>query len=242
MRRSYLLAVACVSLLPGCSPAPNYWIEATPNQKKILVSFPPLYSFTHAVAGKDAYVLCLLTAQGPHGRDIAPTDIFKVNKADLFIYNGLTLDDLFADKMMLQRKNKSLVRLDVGMTLLDQHPKLILKGDEEWHVLADGSKHKHGEHDPHIWLGPDRAIAMTRIIAEKLADIDPSNKAGYHTRADEYVKKLADLHEEGKQKFKGKNIKMVTMHEAFGYFADAFGITVVASIQKLPGLDPSSPA
>jgi zinc transport system substrate-binding protein len=240
MRRSYLLILLCFSLVaPGCSPVPNFWADAKSSQKRVLVSFPPLYSFAHAVAGEDGYVLCLLTSQGPHGHDVAATDMYKVNKADLFIYNGLTLDDLFADKMMHTQKNQSIFALNVGEVLLDKHDDLLLHGDGEEHEV-DGVKHKHGSHDPHVWLAPDRAIAMTKIIADKLVAIDPTKEKKYRERETAYIAKLKDLDEEGRKAFKGKGIKMVTMHEAFAYFAKAFDITIVDTIQKRPGLDPDS--
>src|SRR5437867_4108085 len=106
MRRSYLVLLLLVILslpllyMSGCTPAPDFWTEAKPGQKKILVSFPPLYCITHAVAGEDAYVLCLLTTEGPHDYDGAPTDALKVGEADLVISNGLGLDDAFIDKML----------------------------------------------------------------------------------------------------------------------------------------------
>lgn len=240
MCRSYLLVLLCLSLIAaGCNTAPDYWTEAKPTQKKVLVSFPPFYSFTHAVAGDDAYVLCMLAAQGPHGHDFAQTDMLKVNKADLFIYNGLTLDDLFVDKMLREHKNKSIHTLNVGATLEEKHSDLMLPGEGHVHVV-NGIKHIHGAADPHVWLGPDRAIAMTKIIADKLVAMDPAKEKGYRARADKYVAELKKLDAEGKAAFQGKKVKMVTMHEAFGYFADAFGITIVATIQKMPGLDPDA--
>ena len=54
MRRPYLLILLLVPLFfvcVGCGRTPNFWVEAKPGQKKILVSFPPLYAITHAVAG-----------------------------------------------------------------------------------------------------------------------------------------------------------------------------------------------
>src|SRR5262245_18618958 len=117
MRHLYLIALFVVTTLAGCSPVREEWAEAKPNQKKILVSFPPLYALTQAIAGDDAYVLCMLTAQGPHGHDVAATDMHKVNKADLFIYNGLTLDDDFVNRMLENHKNKSIHVLNVGATL-----------------------------------------------------------------------------------------------------------------------------
>lgn len=245
MRRSYLLIFIALSSLPGCfgcTPAPDYWVDAKPGQKKILVTFPPLYSFTHAVAGDDAYVLCMLTTQGPHGYEGGPTDLFKVERADLLISNGLTLDDQFVEQKMLRNhKNRKLVTLNVGETLLEKSPGLVLKGNGEWHVMPDGAKHKHGEHDPHFWLAPRQAIEMTRIIAAKLGQVDPDKKKGYDLRAEKFVAELKELEDYGKAKFREKkNKQVVTMHESFAYFAKAFDLTIAGSIQRYPGIEPDS--
>jgi zinc transport system substrate-binding protein len=266
MRRSYLLTALVFSsflfIQPGCTPAPNFWDDAKPGQKKVLVSFPPLYAITHAVAGDNAYVMCLLTTQGPHEYDGAATDLLKVNKADLFIYNGLTLDDTFANKMLKNHKNKSLEVLNVGEAIEKDDPKVLHHGAHDHDKAAKGAKedkhdhakpkkdakdqphdHKHGEHDPHLWLGPDQAQAMAKVIAAKLAKLDPANKKGYEDRAQKFSDELEEIEKHGKEALKGKkNKKIITMHEAFDYFADAFGIEIVATIQKKPGTDPDAAA
>jgi zinc transport system substrate-binding protein len=266
MRRPYLLTSLVFSSfllsLASCTPAPNSWVDAKPGQKKVLVSFPPLYAITHAVAGDNAYVLCLLTTQGPHEYEGSATDLLKVNKADLFIYNGLTLDDAFAGKMLKNHKNKSLEVLNVGAAIEKDDPKVLHHGVHD-HDKADKSAkddkhdhdkpkkagkeaphdHKHGEHDPHLWLGPDQAQAMAKVIAAKLAEIDPANKKGYEDRAKKFSGELEKIEEHGKTALKDKkNKKIITMHEAFDYFADAFGIEIVATIQKKPGTDPDGAA
>lgn len=240
MRHSYLLILLCFPILFGCGchPAPNFWTDAKPNQKRILVTFPPLYSITHAVAGEDAYVLCILTTQGPHGYQGAPTDLFMVNKADILIYNGLTLDDEFVNKMTQNRTNASLKILNLGETLRKEQPKLVPKGEAIWHVLDDGTRHSHGNYDPHLWLGPPQAIAMTKIVAAQLAEFDPAHAEGYAKRSKDFIADLMKLEADGKAAFKDKkNKKIITMHEAFGYFARAFDVEIVASIQLQPGAD-----
>ena len=233
MRRPYLLCPLLFSIAlgsSGCTPAPDFWVEAKPSQNKILVSFPPLYCITHAVAGDDAYVLCLLTSQGPHDYDGGPTDPLKVADADLVISNGLGLDDAFVDKM-LRAARTSPKTLNVGAVM----EKNILHEDKG-HLHDDGKIHIHGQHDPHIWLGPEQAIAMTRIIAGKLADIDPAHKEGYAEREEKFIEELKKLEEHGKTAFKDKTHKnIVTMHESFGYFVKPFGLTVVRPIQAKPG-------
>ena len=224
----------------------------------MLVSFPPLYAITHAIAGDHAYVLCLLTTQGPHDYDGAQTDTLKINKADLFIYNGLTLDDGLANNMLKNHKNKSLEVLNVGEAIEKKFPKLLHHGAHEHGEPGkekdnhDGDKkqdakkadehgHKHGEHDPHLWLGPDQAQGMAKVIAAKLAEIDPTNKKSYEERAKKFSDKLEEIEAYGKAALKGKkNKKIITMHEAFDYFADAFGVEIAATIQKKPGSDPDA--
>ena len=256
MRRSYLLALLGFAFLllalPSCSRAPDFWEEAKPGQKKVLVSFAPLYAITHAVAGENTYVLCLLTSQGPHDYDGAATDLLKVNKADLLIANGLTLDKVFIDRMLANHKNGNLAVLNLGAVLEKKYPKLLHHEEAHEHAKdkkePDGDKHaehnhQHGDIDPHIWLGPQQAIAMTKIIADKLGEIDPANKKGYETRAEAFIKELTKIQADGEAALKDKkNKNIITMHEAFDYFADAFDIKIEATIQKRPGADPDGPA
>ena len=160
--RSYLFVLfgfRAISLT-SCSRAPDYWTEAKPSQKKILVSFPPLYCFAHAVAGDEGFVL-LVTNTGPHEYEGTQTDIFKVNKADLYIYNGLTLDDNFTDRMLRGHTNRNLKTLNVGSVMLekdkplpndDTKNRLIIKG-KQVSTSTPMARSVHGE-DPHTGLAP----------------------------------------------------------------------------------------
>jgi ABC-type Zn uptake system ZnuABC Zn-binding protein ZnuA len=165
-------------------------------------------------------------------------DLLKVNKADLLIYNGLTLDEVFVDKMIRNRKNKDLARLNVGDVLDKKYPDLIERGPKIKHKHADGTWHEHGAEDPHFWLGPKRMKTVTEIIAAKLGEIDSANSAKYSERAAQFAKKLDDLQAHGDAAFKDKtNRKFITQHESLKYFAKDFGLTNVDAIQIQPGMD-----
>lgn len=231
-----LLAGGLLLLLgfAGCSRAPDPWREAKQGQKRVLVTFAPLYCLTHAVAGDDAYVLSFLTKQGPHDYVFSPTDAVKARSADLLVYNGLGLDDRFTEKMN-KVQSKAVPVLDVGATL----PKDLLRkdedDDEDDHAKKDDHGHQHGDYDPHIWLGPPQAMVMVDTIAGKLSEIDAAHAAGYKERASKVKQQLQQLLDDGRAKFKDKqNREVVTMHESFGYFADAFGLKVAGSIQATP--------
>ncbi len=225
--------------LASCSSSPDFWKEAKSGQKKVLVTFPSLYAITHAVAGEDAYVLSMLSGQGPHGYEGSPTDVLKVNNADILIYNGLTLDDDFVGRMLRTHQNRKLSRLNVGQVLKNEDDDLIQK-NKHTHDHGDGKPCLHGPHDPHIWLGPKQATAMARIIAAKLGDLDPDKKEKFAKRAKAFGDTMKEIQAYGEKAFKEidkENRKILTMHEALEYFADAFDFKIVGSFQPRPGMD-----
>jgi ABC-type Zn uptake system ZnuABC Zn-binding protein ZnuA len=236
----FLAATILLVPLTCCSTAPDPFKDAKPDQKKILVSFTPLFAIAHAVAGDDGYLLCLTTTTGPHEFQGVPTDIFKVNKADLYLYNGLTLDDDFSDKMLRNHSNRNLKVLNVGK-VLEERDRRLLK--EEKLIIYDPVKHDDHFHpiDPHYWLGTPQAKAMTDIIAAKLAEIDAPNAEKYKSRAAEFSKKLDDLKAYGDAAFKDKkNRKVITMHDSLKYFVKDFGLENIGAIQNQPGNDPDA--
>jgi ABC-type Zn uptake system ZnuABC Zn-binding protein ZnuA len=232
------LGLASLLLLgQGCSSPPDDWSGAKGNQKKVLASFAPLYSLAHAIAGDDAHVLCVLTTTGPHDYQASPTDAVKFKRADLALCIGLGFDERFMNRLKDSAYNKNLEVFEIG-EVLDHHQLLHM----EHGAGHEGHNHKHGEHDPHIWLGPRQAIALVKHIAAKLGQIDPAHKKSYDERAVKLAAELNQLHQDGMKAFEGKkNKRLVTMHESLNYFAKAFELEIVGSIQFRPGEEVSAP-
>jgi zinc transport system substrate-binding protein len=230
-QRGLLGLFLLVLILPGCSTAKNPWAAALPGQKRILVSFAPLYSMTQAVAGKHAYVLCLLSKDGPHNFQPPNEDMLKLHRADLILINGLGLDDNFMDRLK-KGANTSAAMVRLG----DALPKEL----KHWTGPQQHGDHVHeGDYDPHVWLGPPQAMAMTQEIARQLGKLDPQNKDEYVKNADDYVRRLEKLQTEGKALLAGKkNRNILPMHESLFYFAKAFDLNVTESLQLHPGVDP----
>jgi ABC-type Zn uptake system ZnuABC Zn-binding protein ZnuA len=246
MRGRYLAFAAAGMLLllglgfAGCTRAPDPWKDAKAGQKHILVTFPPLYSFTHAIAGDDAFVLCYLAADGPHDYQFSPIDAIKAKDSHLLIFNGLELDNRFVRKI---NERRAVPTLEVGAQLPESMLMPMGKEDDDGdkHDDKDGHHHHHGVHDPHIWLGPPQAMAIADAIGKKLAEIDATHADGYTKRTAQLKDQLAKLHAEGKDRFKDKkNRKVLTMHDSFGYFAKAFGLEVAGSIQEQPNVAPDA--
>jgi zinc transport system substrate-binding protein len=219
-------------VLSGCRTADDVWPRT--GKKRVLASFPPLYCFTQNVAGDDVDVRCLLTLTGPHDFQWTSREILLRDKANLMLCNGLGLDEWATTQHA--KKDPDHAKIVEVAELLPQDQLRAMSKDAD-----DGHGHKHGEYDPHVWLGPPQAKTMVAKIADELSELDPAHKKGYQERAKAYSDKLDDLHEYGKTAFKAKkNRNIVTTHDSLGYFADAFGLKVVGTIQKKAGTDVDS--
>jgi zinc transport system substrate-binding protein len=226
------LSLMITSSFSGCRKAEDVW--PTHGKKRVLASFPPLYCFAKNVAGNDADVRCLLTTQGPH--DFSPTsnDVLVARKADLILINGLGLDE-WVTKMLKNGRGKL---VEVAEAIPEDQLKRMAEPAATSGEKHEGHDHKHGEQDPHVWLGPPQARLMTLAIAAKLGEIDSVNKKSYDDRAQVYCRELEKLYEHGKAAFKDKKSRnIIATHDSLQYFADAFGLKVVDSIQPRAGIE-----
>ncbi len=112
-------------------------------------------------------------------------------------------------------------------------------GDEHDH--DDEHEHDHGMFDPHYWLDPTNAEQMVTAIAEELAHHDEENREDYLERADDFVAELETRDREWQTTLTALPTKdLVTFHDAFGYFADHFGLSIVATFEPFPGKEPTA--
>src|SRR5437763_1151370 len=109
-----ILAVALIGL-PGCSGPADPWPEKP--GPRVLTSFVPLYCFALNVAGDDASVLCAMTDTGPHHFDPSPQHAVAVRRADLFLINGLDLDNSIAKKMVKSSRNRDLKIVETALAI-----------------------------------------------------------------------------------------------------------------------------
>lgn len=230
MRSWRLIALVLLPVLvvAGCRRAEPVWPES--GKLRVLASFPPLYCFAKNVAGDDADVRCLLTGAGPHDYHPNHADVQLAQRADVLLINGLELDE-FVTRLMGKAKGKV-------FAVADALPHELLLHMEEGHEKHADHGHKHGEHDPHVWLSPDLAIKMSELIAAKLGDLDHEHAAGYQERAKAYTAKLLELKTQGQAAFKEKkNRRLIATHDALGYFALTFNLDIVGNIQPRPGIE-----
>jgi zinc transport system substrate-binding protein len=227
-----------LAALPGCRQTPDPWPEKP--GPRVLTSFAPLYCFALNVAGNDANVLCVMSETGPHEFDPTPRDAAAVKRADLFIINGLDLDDAVARKITRSGQNSALriVKASDGIP-----KKRLLEGTcncgHDHHDKEAADDHEHI--DPHVWLGIEEAIQMVEKIRDELKEKDPAHAAGYEQRAAAYIERLNKLLAEGREVLKDKRErKLLSFHDSLRYFARAFSLEIADSIEAAPGSEPDA--
>lgn len=173
--------------------------------------------------GGDLIELRGLVPAGADAHEFEPvaSDLAAIEDAQLIMRHGIGLDD-WLDDTLDAAANATVATVTDGIAL--EAPELQHEGDEE--PDADGA-------DPHVWHDPDRAKQMVENIAAALAAGDPTNATAYQTNADAYARTLDDTKREVQaiiDEIPEANRKLVTNHDAFGYFTRAFGLETVGAV------------
>ena len=225
-----LLAMLLVcALLGGCALAGDAG-------KTFVTSFYPMYVFTLNVVGDvpDVTVVNLAgeSAGCLHDYQLKTRDMATLEKADALIINGGGMEQ-FMDKVIAQQPQLPVIDAGSGIEMLcseEDH-------DHEGH----DHDHEHEIVNAHVWLDPALAIRQVQNIADGLANVDAANAQRYQENASAYIARIEALHSELKEQLAPlSGSEIVTFHEAFDYFAEAYGLHVAAVIAGDSGEEPST--
>lgn len=150
----------------------------------------------------------------PHLYKASPGDIARLQQAPIVFYSGLHLEGKLSEILeKLADKNKPVHAVTEGI------PADRLLKDED------------GAIDPHIWFDVVLWSSCIDHVVQVLTEFDPSNRDEYEVNAKYYKQELVDLDREIRSQLEGipkERRVMVTAHDAFGYFARAFDVEVLA--------------
>ncbi len=102
--------------------------------------------------------------------------------------------------------------------------------------------HVHGEIDPHLWLSVANTKAYVQVIEETLTQIDPENSQSYRSNSARYRHELNQLEDEMAARIATiapQRRQLITTHDAYGYLAQSFGLTIAGFVTPHPGVEPS---
>lgn len=183
----------------------------------ILTTSTILADITRNVVG-DRYSVGSLLPVGadPHSYQPTPQDSTKIEKAKLIIINGAGYE---------KSLETALGNIDGEQPVIEASGGLRLRTDPENAQSVD----------PHLWLDPNNVIVYVENIREELTSFDPEGAEVYQANASTYIAQLEELNAwiNGQiTQIPAERKVLVTNHEAFGYFAEEYGFTVVGTVVK----------
>lgn len=210
-RRFLVASVAALALLGQHADA----------QEKLAVtaSFSILGDLVRVVGGDRVAVNTLVGADADaHAFEPKPADAKTILGSKLLVINGLGFEP-WASKLAKSAGYK-------GTTLVASNGVEARKM-----VDADDHGHGHAESDPHAWQNPNHVVTYVKNIAAALTQADPGGAANYQANASAYTKELQAFDAWAKAQISSvapAKRKVITSHDAFGYFAAHYGVTFLA--------------
>lgn len=217
MRLLALPLVAGLAALTGCGGAPGGAEEAGSSSGPLRVTATTgmIADTAGRVGGGHVEVTGLMgPGVDPHLYKATQSDLAKLSGADVVFYNGLHLEGKMADVLvnMAQRVRTVQVTDTIPEDLLREPPEFA------------------GQYDPHVWFDVSLWMHVVERIRDVYIELDPDHAADYERNASAVLEELTGLHAytlEHIQSIPEPQRVLITAHDAFGYFGDAYGIEVM---------------
>lgn len=210
----YLIIFGCALLvlsLEGCVQQNEY---KKPGKLFIVVTTGMIRDAVENIAGDKADVIALMgPGVDPHLYKATHGDLEKITEADVIFYNGLHLEGKMGTVFEKAARIRPVVAVADGLS-----PEKLrsIPGYEN-------------AHDPHIWFDVRLWEEAVKNISRYLIKRDSSNAEYYQANSDRYIARLDSLHDAVSRQLlsiPAKQRVLITAHDAFGYFGDAYQVEV----------------
>jgi zinc/manganese transport system substrate-binding protein len=207
--------ISLVMLAAGCGTSSS----GSSGQLDVVASTTQIGDWVGEVGGDAVAVHQILQPNtDPHEYEPRPSDVESTAGAKLVFVNGDNLDKWMGQ--VVSESGSDAREVDLGAVVPERLP-------------GESSGAEASKYDPHWWHDPRNAEAAVREIERQLAAADPSKKAVFERNADAYLQKLRTLDASIASCIDSvppKQRKLVTDHDAFGYFANRYGIEVLGAV------------
>ncbi|QHL86282.1 zinc ABC transporter solute-binding protein [Nibribacter ruber] len=202
-------------LASGCNPKDSNGAKAHQQGKAYIVTTTGILADAVSNIVGDVAVVDALMGPGvdPHLYKAALGDLQTLREADVIIYNGLHLEGKMGEVLEKLARQKTVWAAAEGL------PEKRLRKTPQF----------QDSHDPHIWFNVDLWRQVTVHISERLQEVDPAHAQIYQQNTQRYVAQLDSLHQWTKREIAiipAQQRILITAHDAFGYFGEAYGIQV----------------
>jgi zinc transport system substrate-binding protein len=217
---------------------------------KVIASIVPVHSIVASVMGDVGTPELLLSGRNSeHTASLSPQQLSDLGQADAVFMIGSGLEHKLGQVSGSDSVNgKKFFTLSEAPGIKTLKIREGGKFEVHEHEEDEHEGEEHDDHDeailkfdPHVWLDPENAKAMTNAVAAELGKIDPEHSNTYEANAAAYVASLdqltADISTETKPI---QNKPFVVFHDAYQYFEKRFGLTAVGSISDISAAAPSA--
>lgn len=197
---------------------------------RIGVTLHPYYSFAANIVGDRAEVVPLIEAgSNPHNYTPQASDMRRVLDMDVLIVNGIGHDEWAFEivKAAGRENDLPLIYANDGVSLIP--------------IAADEGQAKVV--NPHTFVSTTASIQQIYTIARELGDLDPANADYFRNNAREYAARIRRMKARYSAELAELDIgsfRCATMHGAYGYLMQEFGLQVVAVIEPRHGVQPTA--
>lgn len=208
-----VFVLATVLLIAGCKPQASD--DRDPDKKiRIVTTTGMIQDAVVHIVGDHAEVVALMgPGVDPHLYKATHGDLERLTEADIIFYNGLHLEGKMGEVF------EKLARLKPVIAVADEIPEGRLR-------KVPGFQ---GSYDPHIWFDVSLWKEAVSAVSSFMQQYDSVNGNEYRSRSEAYLLRLDSLHQSVKESIREiPEIQrvLITAHDAFGYFGDAYGIEV----------------
>ena len=220
-RRRIVLAVGLLAVLAaGCADGRPAGPGGTAGGRalQVVATTTQVADFARVVGGDRVRVTSLIKPNvDAHDYEPSPADLDAVARADVVLRNGVGLEDWLDDTIESSGFTGPVVDTSQGVAL----------------------RQGEGGPDPHIWQNPRNAQRMAANVERALAQAAPDAATRFRANLAAYDRELRDLDAEAARQIDSlANKKLVTNHDAFGYYVDRYGLELVGSV--IPSFDTSA--
>ncbi len=236
-----ILMIVSITII-GCTKETNNNKEISNKEEnevkyKITTSFYPMYLFTKEITkGIEGVEVNNMTNPSNgclHDYSLTTENLKILEDSDVFVINGGGMEG-FMDTVLEQKRDLNIIDSSEDIELL------VASHDHD-HDHDHENESSEAEKNAHIWLDVNNAIKQIENIKNKLSEYNPENKEKYEENYNTYKEELVKLDNDLKNEiFKLNNKNIVTFHEAFPYFANAYGLNIVSIVQREAGSEPSA--
>lgn len=208
---------------------------------RVVTTIQTLADLAREVGGERVAVESLSHGyQDPHFVQAKPSLVLSLNRGDVLLYVGLDLEVGWLPPLVQQSRNGKIQtgqpgNVDCSSAIAVQDIPNI-PADQ---LRALGDVHPMG--NPHYWIPPDNALAITRLLVKRFTALDPAGNALFEARAHDFAVRLQKKGAEWSKRAGGlKGQKVVTYHKSWSYVARWLGLDEVGYIEPKPGIPPTA--